>query len=260
MPVIENEVDGLLGLLARTLEIAKGRPPEFFLWFRGVPRGDYSLVPKIMRDGKTVEQVFERERRLLTRFRQRSLAYWPAGYAQNDWEHLFAMQHFGMPTRLLDWSENVFVAAHFALASGAPPDAPPPTIWCADPISWNRAMPVLSEFGNSIHVLTTSDEEIDSYRPESTKRRNRSPVAIFGTHNSGRIVAQRGTFMVWGNDARPLEEFANETTATLWKLSLRGNRQELARDLSVLGFGETMVFPELPTLAVELSRTEGWRD
>lgn len=122
-------------------------------------------------------------------------------------------------------------------------------------------MPVLSEFGASIHVLTTSDDEIDSYRPESPKRRNRSPVAVFGTHNSGRIVAQRGTFMVWGNDTRSLEEFANEIpSATLWKLSLRGNRQDLARDLAALGFGETMVFPELPSLATELSKTEGWRN
>lgn len=259
MPIIAENVDGLHGLLSRTLAIARGLSADSFLWFRGVTRGDYKLIPKIMRDGKSAEQVFERERRLLTRFRQRSLAYWPAGYAQNDWEHLFAMQHFGMPTRLLDWSENLFVAAHFALSATDTAITPEPAIWCVDPIAWNRAMPVLSEFGDSIHVLTTSDDELDSYRPESTKRRNRSPVTIFGSHNSGRIVAQRGTFMVWGTDTKPLEEFAGETPATLWKLTLCGDRQQLARDLAALGFRETMVFPELPSLAIELSRTEGWR-
>jgi hypothetical protein len=187
------------------------------------------------------------------------MPYWPAGHAQNDWEQLFAMQHFGMPTRLLDWTENLFVAAHFAVSPIVDDGLPAPSVWCVDPIAWNRAMPVLSEFGNSIHVLTTSDDEIESYRPETTKRRNRSPVAIFGTHNSQRIVAQRGTFMIWGNDTRSLEEFANETAATLWKLSIRGNRDELRRDLALLGFGETMVFPELTALATELSKTEGWR-
>jgi hypothetical protein len=120
-------------------------------------------------------------------------------------------------------------------------------------------MPVLSEYGESVHVLTTSDEEVESYRPETTKRRNKSPVALFGTHNSSRIVAQRGTFMVWGNDARSLEEFAGETNGRLWKLIMRGNRAEFSRDLAALGFRETMVFPELPALASELSRTEGWR-
>ena len=89
-----------------------------------------------MREGKAINQIFERERRLLTRFRQRSLAYWPAGYPQTDWEQLFAMQHYGMPTRLLDWSENLFVAAYFAM--GAPIDnaASNPVVWCI------RAYPV----------------------------------------------------------------------------------------------------------------------
>ncbi|WP_315704095.1 MULTISPECIES: FRG domain-containing protein [unclassified Bradyrhizobium] len=260
MPVIHKEVEGLAGLLTETLGIAEQLSPDSFLWFRGIANSNHSLLPKIMREGRSSDQVFERERRLLTRFRQRSMAYWPAGYPQSDWEHLFAMQHYGVPTRLLDWSENLFVAAHFALAASSTAEADhPPAIWCVDPIAWNRAMPVLSEYGDSIHVLTTSDEEIESYRPETTKRRNKSPVAIFGTHNSSRIVAQRGTFMVWGNDVRPLELFAAETEGLLWKLTIQGDKSRLSQDLATIGFRETMVFPELPALAVELSRTEGWR-
>ena len=260
MPIVEHEVDGLNGLLVQVLEIAKQVPADSFLWYRGISNSNHSLTPKIMRDGKAVDSVFERERRLLTRFRQRSVAYWPAGYPQNDWEHLFAMQHFGIPTRLLDWSENLFVAAHFALSNPVQEQTDaPPVVWCVDPIAWNRAMPVMSEYGDSIHVLTTSDEEIDAYRPETNKRRNKSPIAIFGTHNSRRIVAQRGTFMVWGNDARSLEDFANETNGNIWKLVVQGDKGHLSRDLATLGFGETMVFPELPALASELSRTEGWR-
>lgn len=262
LPITEKNVDGLVGLLSQTLDIFKEQPPDSILWFRGLSRGDHKLVPKIMREGKTIDQVLDRERRLLTRFRQRSMAYWPAGHSQSDWEQLFAMQHFGMPTRLLDWSENLFVACHFALTSAIDlndKDPPAPVVWCVNPIAWNRAMPVLTEYGDSIQVLTTSDEETESYRPVTTKRRNKSPVAIFGSHNSGRIVAQRGTFMVWGSDTRPLEDFANETSAVLWKLVVDGDRASLARDLGALGFGETMVFPELTSLASELSRTEGWR-
>lgn len=259
MPLIEAKVQGLEGLVRATLEIARALPDGSFLWFRGLSSGAHQLLPTIMREGKTAEQVFERERRLLTRFRQRSLAYWPAGYPQNDWEHLFAMQHFGAPTRLLDWTENVFVAAHFALSSWNASASSAPVIWCTDPIAWNRAMPVLSEFGDTIQVLTTSDEELEAYRPNSTKRRFKSPVAIFGTHNSARIVAQRGTFMIWGNEVKPLEGFAGETDGPLWRLEIEGDREELARDIGLLGFGETMVVPELSALASELSKTEGWR-
>ncbi|WP_295168390.1 FRG domain-containing protein [uncultured Brevundimonas sp.] len=232
--------------------------PGRFLWFRGHCSNRHHLLPGLLRDGHTAEEVFEREKRLLTRFRQRSLPFWPGGYPQNDWEHLFAMQHYGIPTRLLDWSENLFVAAHFALG-GANVDDDHPVLWCIDPIRWNRATPVLSEYGEAIHVLTTSDEESEAYRPETSRRRNRSPVSLFGTHNSNRIVAQRGTFMVWGEDVRSLENFAEESVAPIWKLVIDGNVADLRSQLNMLGFVESMVYPELASLAAELSRVEGWR-
>src|SRR5215213_13199 len=96
MPVTTREVQGLEGLLQLVLEIVRALPEDAFLWFRGLSCASYQLLPKLMRDGKSAEAIFDRELRLLTRFRQRSMAYWPAGYPQNDWEHLFAMQHFGM--------------------------------------------------------------------------------------------------------------------------------------------------------------------
>lgn len=261
MPVIEKEVQDLQGLVSAFLEIADQAAGSFF-WFRGVNCSNYTLLPKIARDGKEPNAIFEREARLLTRFRQRSMAYWPAGYPQDEWEHLFAMQHYGMPTRLLDWSENLFVAAHFALSS-VPSHSHEgdciPVVWCVDPVEWNRSTPVLSEYGTSIQVLTTADDELEPYRPASTRKRNKSPIAIFGAHNSERIVAQRGTFFVWGNEAKPLEDVAADLPATLWKLKLVASRNQLADHLQLLGFGETMVFPELSYLASELTRTEGWK-
>jgi|SRR5579871_1283639 len=262
MPLETRTVDGLEGLLHEVLSIAADLPSDGFLWFRGHNCHSYGLLPKLLRDSKTADQVFDRERRLLTRFRQRSMPYWPAGYPQNDWEHLFAMQHYGLPTRLLDWTENLFVAAHFAIEQ-------PPShrhagecsviVWCLDPVEWNRATPVLSEYGEVIQVLTTADEELEAYRPLSTKRRMKSPIAMFGAHNSGRIVAQRGTFMVWGNEVQPLETISADLTARIWRIEVTGSREKLAHSLRLLGFGETMIFPELPSLGVELSRTEGWK-
>lgn len=263
---IDFEATSIQDLVQRVLEIRATLSSDAFLWYRGASCRSHKLLPKLMRDGKRVEEVFERELRLLTRFRQRSMAYWPAGYPQNDWEHLFAMQHYGLPTRLLDWSENLFVAAYFALSSAEhnhtshAPYSCTPVVWCVDPVRWNRSMPGLSEYGAAIHVLTTVDEDLDSYRPETKKKRSKSPVAIFGAHNSGRIVAQRGTFIVWGGECKPLEDFAADGgDPTLWKISLTGDREKLYRDLQFLGFSETMVFPELTYLATELARSENWR-
>lgn len=262
MPIETVEVAGLEELLAQVLAVIRELPEGAYLWYRGHSRQSHELMPGIMRHGKNISEVFDREKRLITRFRQRSMPYWPAGYPQSDWEQLFEMQHFGVPTRLLDWSENLFIAAHFALSNPRATEmdpADPPVVWCVDPVEWNRATPVLSEYGERIHVLTTSDEELEAYDPEAKRKRNKSPVAIFGTHNSGRIVAQRGTFFVWGEEAKPLEEFCGNSAATLRRYILKNDRNVLARELDALGFGETMIVPELAALATELTRVEGWR-
>jgi hypothetical protein len=264
MAIQDLEASNLKELVGVALEIRKELVHDGFLWYRGISCSSYELVPKIMRDGRSESEVFEREKRLLTRFRQRSMAYWPSGYPQKDWEHLFAMQHYGIPTRLLDWSENLFVASFFALSPGGnhnhTPEECAPVVWCFDPVRWNRATPALSEYGEAIRVLTTADEDLDPYRPETGKRRSKSPVALFGTHNSDRIVAQRGTFMIWGAEVKSLEDYARDVEKKLlWRIRLTGDRGSMFTDLQALGFSETMVFPELPYLAAELSRMEGWR-
>lgn len=262
MPVETIEVEGFEGLLSNVLQIIRKLPEGAYLWYRGHSRKSHELMPGIMRRGKAINDVYDRERRLITRFRQRSMPYWPAGYPQSDWEQLFAMQHFGIPTRLLDWSENLFIATHFALSNPRALDMSaddPPVVWCVDPVAWNRSTPVLSEYGERIQVLTTSDEELDAYDPDPKRKRNKSPVAIFGTHNSGRIVAQRGTFFVWGEEAKPLESYSDAGTGMLWRFVIKGDRNKLAAELDALGFGETMIVPELAALATELTRVEGWR-
>jgi hypothetical protein len=265
VPIHSKDVATLSQLVDEALAVYNTRPEGHFLWWRGVACETYKLLPKIMRDGKVPEQVFEREERLLTRFRQRSMAYWKAGYAQSDWDHLFAMQHYGLPTRLLDWSENLFVSTYFALSGAqntghAHEGACVPVVWCIDPIAWNRATPFLSEYGDSVHVLTTASEEAENFSPRTVKKRVKTPIALFGSHNSERIVAQRGTFMVWGNESSPLEKFCEQDSlGVLWKFRLTGNQAEMFKSIQGIGFTETMIFPELSYLADELSRVEGWR-
>jgi len=255
-------------LVEFALSISQDRDPSNPLWFRGHFSSGWDLRSSLARAVETPEAMFLKEQRLLTRFRQRSLAFWPAGYPQDDWEHLFAMQHYGTPTRLLDWSENLFVGMYFACTPGAysrltaDDRAALPSLWILDPVKWNRGLGHLRDNAETVSILTTVDEdEMRAYEVSGRvdfPRRYNAPIAIYGTHNSARIVAQRGGFTIAGKSLQSMHEFVDEVgDGCLWKVELNMDREAIAANLSALGFAESMVFPDLVGLSREIAGSEG---
>ena len=74
-------------------------------WFRGHRCSDYKLIPSLFRgftdpDGKDWTEIFGKESDLFWEFAARAREL--HGVIEEDWDILFAMQHYGTPTRLLD--------------------------------------------------------------------------------------------------------------------------------------------------------------
>lgn len=99
--------------LAEFIANTSAHPPAELILFRGQSRA-YDLCPKIARadpnkDTTSVEQV------MLDELRRRGDMF--LNMAQkDDWELMTVAQHFGMATRLLDWTSNPLVALWFAVA------------------------------------------------------------------------------------------------------------------------------------------------
>lgn len=240
---------------------------ENTLWFRGVGMSSYSLSPTLHRHSTitTPEDVVSLETRIIDRFNQRSIPFITNSLnRKDDWEVLFYMQHYAMPTRLLDWSENPFVALYFALTS-APfkvidkkrvyeEDC---SVWVLDPIVWNQES--LKDFSYDGGILSTEDPFVDSFKPRTPYVNIREkPVAIFGTHNSSRIVSQRGVFTVFGKRIQPMEEiYKNDSfpEGCLQKVDFPKDKiVKLLESLAAIGITDSVIYPDLEGFAKETKR------
>lgn len=86
------------------------------LVFRGAADSEYDLKPSIGRDTeKHAKNGIETlERLLMDEFKRLATAELDK-VPETPWDWLFLAQHYGVPTRLLDWSTNPLVALYFAV-------------------------------------------------------------------------------------------------------------------------------------------------
>ncbi|HTB02320.1 MAG TPA: hypothetical protein VK804_17775, partial [Bradyrhizobium sp.] len=132
-------------------------------------------------------------------------------------------------------------------------------IWVLDPVAWNRT--ALSDVSYSGGALSTADEDIKSYAPRAATMKVH-PVALYGAHNSPRIVAQQGVFTIFGTGQAPMEELVGSGTfpqTALTKIVVAPSRiRRIRKSLLNQGVTEAVVFPDLEGLALETKRHFGF--
>jgi FRG domain len=231
------------------------------LWHRGCADFDnHRLSPGLYRHPAAtgIKELLELEVKMLSHFKQRSIPFVDSPL-RHAWECLFFMQHFEIPTRLLDWTENPFIALYFALTSKVPDSDS--AIWMLDPIAWNRKSLDYMDFKEDI--LSVDDTRLDYLKPGAGYgTMNADPLAIYGYHNSARIVAQRGVFTIFGKDTGPMEKIYGEKDYPedcLLKVRLpKDKKADLLSSLFKMGFTHSVVFPDLEGLARETKHFFGF--
>lgn len=234
------------------------------IFYRGHTDCDYKLLPGIFRHlGKqhTVKDLLKFEEDMFFEFRSRAKEVHRGNLT--DWDILFYMQHHGVNTRLLDWTESFGVALYFAMLNYKKGEKQP-CIWILNPYKLNETY--LEKNNRELY----SPENLDSINKKSKRRYSYSdfllpshpeakiwwkePLAIYPIRRVDRLTTQAGYFTIQGTDVRPLEDIVPAESEILKKIELPFEATKSAmRFLEHAGINHYTMFPDLDGLSAYLN-------
>lgn len=201
------------------------------VWFRGHSNINYRLNSGLYRIDKNLSIVRDSENNIFNCFINYGDSYCNQFYENKDWNVLFLMQHYGLPTRLLDWTDSFITALYFAIKDKKEGESA--CIWMLSPIGLNKRCKNLYEGGNdsrfeNIGLLTldTLPDRIKNYRDFFEGHISIDSFAIVPRRSNDRLVSQNGFFTLQGTKGVSLDEEASEF---LVKIELSDNIAEECR-------------------------------
>jgi len=220
-------------------------------WYRGQSKSEYKLIPGVYRDTFNVKDDkvrLEKERHLFKDFK--SLSSSMISPQVTPEKMYFLMQHYGMETRLLDWSSAALVALYFAVKNNSESNG---SVFILDAYKLvDCQVSTKSRFG----IASSSRKEYtDSVKHLNWEPNLQFPAYTFpvsGDYIDSRIVLQKGgfTFHVNGEDLIKNEKIMNQC---LWRIDIKGSsKKELKKDLQSLGVDEFSIYGNLDSLSISI--------
>ena len=224
---------------------------QYRMWFRGQSDYSWGLVPSVQRKDGMGEHY---EQYITTNFMIHAMRLNPSvpqRYDRASW--LTLMQHYGLPTRLLDWSESPLVALYFALSSDedAKTDA---AVWVLNPMELNKKVGY-GEYVPPISYDSLSGDlegAFSNHNNDDNKSQNRI-IACHGVGSDLRMYVQQSDFTIHSTSEH-LDKIlmSDESCDYFYKIRIPQQiRKQLLVQLDAIGFHESSIYPDMEHIARE---------
>lgn len=232
--LINAQIRGLSEFLA-IFDYLFSQPDEVF-WFRGHNSIDWDLCPSALRFEDEAQRL--RALQSLRDFRRLQEYRLPkAPRADELFKWLQLAQHYGLPTRLLDWTQSPTVALYFA-TTDIDNDG---IVYAMKPRELNR----LSIPKHPVNVIDPDEHAsvLEPYLRLNGRESSRGlkTIAVQPTWNSDRIILQQGMFTLHGSRFC-LDK--GQAPSLVGIPILRQHKAAIAHQLERIGVAEMFIFPE----------------
>lgn len=205
-----------------------------YLIFRGQCI-DKPLWPKIGRPDYYKTDIVETEKKIVNEFKRFSLPY--IQNKNTDWDLLTFAQHYGLPTRLLDWSENPLIALWFALQGACESEKieeKKRVVWC---FAFNKDKIVNHDTGSPFDQTET--------------------MVVQPEHINSRVIAQRSWFTCHYYSSENTQytalDYKSDVQEQLQKIIITASEAEIynafLKPLNTYGINSHSIFPDLGGLS-----------
>jgi hypothetical protein len=225
------------------------------VWFRGASKQSHKLVPSLYRNDRKYDPDSEYES--ITEFINKARAFLNGSKEHdNMWDWLITCQHYGMATRLLDWTESALIALLFAIENVE--SANSPCVWILNPYLFNEESNGYPRVYYTDPVTKADDDylALERYKVGSVMLPP-NPIAILPPYIDRRLKAQKGCFTLHGTNKNAIHKL-NKKTNNPFLARIEINKlfiKTIRWQLNLMGINTNDIYPDLGGLAKRIN----WR-
>lgn len=228
--------------LSEFMDYVEKLPKEFTL-SRGQANIQYKLLPGALRT-ENGNKIYTRQTvaHFLNEFKVNSHNYMDNPWdINNDYEWMIYAQHYGIPTRLLDFTKSHIISLMFSVENAFNEEnCIDGVVWFLEPSKLNNKSCFRSQ------IITLSEN--NGIRLDDCN----GPIVVQGRKLNSRINAQNGVFVYFQDESIALEDFIADDSI-LRKVIIKGEaKKDILVSLYSMGIGMSQIYPELTSVARDI--------
>lgn len=224
--------------------------PDEYILSRGQP-GRYNLLPSALRQDQNRNRKYSKQaiQYFLDEFQINAASYINSNHnISNEYDWMIYAQHYGIPTRMLDFTFSHVISLMFAVENAFDDELEKDSeVWFLNPEKLNAKHASRSEI---LNIANGENFNLDKFI---------GPIAVKSKKINERIKSQNGLFVYFQDDSNPLDSIVDESI--LKKVVIKGDcKKKILSSLYSMGISFTTLYPELQFVSKDIILKQSIQD